>query len=80
MTLNSPLQKLNLIQTELESTEDQDSRRRSRNGRIKVGAVNQKSVAGRPAGVVQVGNERIWTMHAMGGMTIQEKDAGELRG
>ena len=64
----------------MENSQEDDSRRRSRNGRIKVGAVKEKSVAGKPAGVVQVGNERVWTMHAMGGMTIQEKDAGELRG
>ena len=57
-----------------------DSRRRSRNGRIKVGRVRQNGSRGKATGIVNIGEEKVWTMHAMGGMVINEEDAGDFVG
>ena len=45
-----------------------------------MGRVRQNGSKGQATGVVHIGDEKVWTMHAMGGMVIKEEDAGDFVG
>ena len=73
------LQQFQFLQFSYETTES-PNRRRQRNGWIKVAEPVGSNVAeGRPVGVIEENGEQVWRVHALGGLTVTESDAGSVR-
>ena len=41
--------------------------------------VGSNVAEGRPVGVIEENGEQVWRVHALGGLTVTESDAGSVR-